>query len=293
MSIFTGSAVAIVTPFNDDKSINYDVLKELIEFQIKNETDAIVIAGTTGESAILTNEEQIAAIKFTVETVNKRVPVIAGTGSNVTEHAIELAQEAEEVGVDGLLIVTPYYNKTTQKGLIKHFTEVAQSVSLPIILYSVASRTGLNITPSTVCELSKIPNIVGIKEASGDISQIAQIAALCGPDFDIYSGNDDQNLPILSLGGKGAISVLANIMPKTVHDIHKKFFQGDIEGSRELFLKTLDLANTLFVETNPIPVKTAVNLMGFKAGSTVAPLYPMEENNLEKLKSVMKTHNLI
>ena len=293
MSIFTGSAVAIITPFNNDGTINYDAFGKLIEFQITNGTDAIVAAGTTGESPVLCDDDQIALIKFAVDTVNKRVPVIAGTGSNVTHHAIELAQRAEEVGADGLLIVTPYYNKATQKGLITHYTAIAESVNIPIILYSVAGRTGVNIPPSTVYELSKIPNIVGIKEASGDLSQVVAIAEKCGPDFDIYSGNDDQTLPMLSIGGKGVISVLANIMPKETHEICQKFFDGDIKGSREIFLNTVGLANTLFVEVNPIPVKTAVNLMGHNAGPTIAPLYPMEDANLNTLKTAMKAHGLI
>ena len=293
MSIFTGSAVAIITPFNNDGTINYDVFGQLIEFQIANGTDAIVVAGTTGESPVLCDDDQIALIKFAVDTINKRVPVIAGTGSNVTHHAIELAQRAEEVGADALLIVTPYYNKATQKGLITHYKAIAENINLPIILYSVAGRTGVNIPPSTAYELSKIPNIVGIKEASGDLSQIVAIAEKCGTGFDIYSGNDDQTLPMLSLGAKGVISVLANIMPKETHEICQKFFDGDVKGSRELFLNTVGLANTLFVEVNPIPVKTAVNLMGYNAGPTIAPLYPMDEANLDKLKTAMKTHNLI
>ena len=293
MSIFTGSAVAIVTPFNEDKTVNYGTLRELIEFQLANGTDGIVIAGTTGEVSALSDEDQFKIIKFTVDVVNKRVPVIAGAGSNVTSHAIELAQGAQAQGADGLLIVTPYYNKTTQKGLIQHYTAIAESVDIPIILYSVASRTGVNITPSTVLALSKIKNIVAVKEASGDLSQVAQIAQLCGPDFDIYSGNDDQTLPMLAIGAKGVISVLANIMPKETHTICERFFAGDLIGSRELFLNTLTLANTLFIEVNPVPVKTAVNLMGYNAGPTVAPLFPMEDDNLEKLKAEMRNHNLI
>lgn len=293
MSIFTGSAVAIITPFNDDKTVNYATLEKLIEFHIANRTDAIVVAGTTGEVSVLSDEDQFNIIKFTVDTVNKRVPVIAGAGSNVTSHAIELAQGAQAQGADALLIVTPYYNKTTQKGLIQHYTAIAESVKIPIILYSVAGRTGINIAPSTVFELSKVKNIVAVKEASGNLSQVAEIAELCGPDFDIYSGNDDQTLPMLAVGAKGVISVLANIMPKATHDICQKFFDGDIAGSRALFLDTLTLANTLFIEVNPIPVKTAVNLIGYNAGPTVAPLFPMEDANLEKLKTAMRKHNLI
>lgn len=293
MSIFQGSAVAIITPFFEDGSVNYPVLEELIEMHIQNHTDAIVIAGTTGESSVMTDDDQIEVIRFTVEKVNKRIPVIAGTGSNVTAHAIELAQRAEAAGVDGLLIVTPYYNKSTQAGLIQHYTAIAKSVHTPIILYSVASRTGVNIAPVTVKALSQVENIVGIKEASGDLSQIAQIAQLCGPDFDIYSGNDDQTLPMLALGAKGVISVLANVAPKTVHDICQNFFDGNVAESRRLFLDYLHLANTLFIEVNPVPVKAAMNLMGYAAGPTVPPLFPMEEANLEKLKDALRAHQLI
>ncbi|MGL4790580.1 MAG: 4-hydroxy-tetrahydrodipicolinate synthase [Anaerotignaceae bacterium] len=293
MSLFTGSAVAIVTPFNDDYTINYEAFKELIEFQIKNGTDAIIVAGTTGEVSALTDEDQFKLIKFAVDIVNKRVPVIGGAGSNVTSHAIKLAKGAQAQGADGLLVVTPYYNKTTQKGLIAHYKAINDSVDIPIILYSVASRTGVNIAPATVLELSKMKNIVAIKEASGDLSQVARIAELCGPDFDIYSGNDDQTLPIMAVGGKGVISVLANIMPKETHDICDMFFKGDIEGSRKLFLETLTIANTLFIEVNPVPVKVAVNLMGYNAGPTIPPLCGMEDENLEKLKNVMKGHKLI
>lgn len=236
-------------------------------------------------------QNRLNLLNYCVDIVNKRVPVIAGAGSNDTAHAIELAKEAEQAGSDALLIVTPYYNKTTQKGLIKHYTAIAESVNIPIIVYSVAGRTGLNITPATVKELAKVKNIVAIKEASGDLSQIAKIAESC--DIDIYSGNDDQTLPILSLGGKGVISVLANVMPKEVHEMCKKFFANDVAGAREIFLNTLTLANTLFIETNPIPVKTACNLMGMNAGVLKAPLYDMESANLETLKTELKKHNLI
>ncbi|MCJ7856190.1 4-hydroxy-tetrahydrodipicolinate synthase [Lachnospiraceae bacterium NSJ-143] len=293
MSIFTGSAVAIITPFNNDGSVNYEAFKNMVETQIAAGTDAILVAGTTGEASTIDDAEQIKLIKYCVDVVNKRVPVIAGAGSNDTAHAVELAKEAEAAGSDALLIVTPYYNKTTQKGLVKHYTTIAESINIPIILYSVAGRTGMNIAPATVKELSKVKNIVAIKEASGDLSQIAKIAEMCGEDFDIYSGNDDQTLPILSLGGKGVISVLANVMPKEVHDICDKFFNGDIAGSRKIFLDTLNLANTLFIETNPIPVKTAANLMGMNAGPLKAPLYDMEPANLEALKAELKKHSLI
>lgn len=291
MSIFTGSAVAIITPFNADGSINYDAFKNMVETQIAAGTSAIAVACTTGEASTIDDAEQIKLIKYCVDIVNKRVPVIAGAGSNDTAHAVELSKQAEAAGADALLVVTPYYNKCTQKGLIKHYTTIAESVNIPIIVYSVAGRTGVNIAASTVYELAKVKNIVAIKEASGDLSQIAKIAANC--DIDIYSGNDDQTLPILSLGGIGVISVLANVMPKEVADMCAKFFANDIAGAREIFLSTLNLANALFIETNPIPVKTACNLMGMNAGILKAPLYDMEPANLEVLKAELAKHNLI
>lgn len=291
MSIFTGSAVAIITPFNADGSINYDAFKNMVETQIAAGTSAIAVACTTGEASTIDDAEQIKLIKYCVDIVNKRVPVIAGAGSNDTAHAVELSKQAEAAGADALLVVTPYYNKCTQKGLIKHYTTVAESVNIPIIVYSVAGRTGVNIAASTVYELAKVKNIVAIKEASGDLSQIAKIAANC--DIDIYSGNDDQTLPILSLGGIGVISVLANVMPKEVADMCAKFFANDVAGAREIFLSTLNLANALFIETNPIPVKTACNLMGMNAGILKAPLYDMEPANLEVLKAELAKHNLI
>lgn len=291
MSIFTGSAVAIITPFNADGSINYDAFKNMVETQIAAGTSAIAVACTTGEASTIDDAEQIKLIKYCVDIVNKRVPVIAGAGSNDTAHAVELSKQAEAAGADALLVVTPYYNKCTQKGLIKHYTTIAESVNIPIIVYSVAGRTGVNIAASTVYELAKVKNIVAIKEASGDLSQIAKIAANC--DIDIYSGNDDQTLPILSLGGIGVISVLANVMPKEVSDMCAKFFANDVAGAREIFLSTLNLANALFIETNPIPVKTACNLMGMNAGILKAPLYDMEPANLEVLKAELAKHNLI
>ena len=293
MSIFTGSGVAIVTPFNEDETINYPELKKLIEFQIENGTDAIIICGTTGEASTLTDEEQIDCVRYAVEVVNKRIPVIAGAGSNHTAHAIELAQGCEKAGADAVLLVTPYYNKTTQKGLIKHYKMIAESINIPIILYNVPSRTGLNITPKTCYELSKIKNIVAIKEASGNISQVAEIAALCGPDFDIYSGNDDQVLPLLSLGGKGVISVLANVAPRDTHDMVMSYLEGDSKRATKLQLDTLNLINALFCETNPIPIKAAVNLMGFNAGKCKMPLCSMEDKNFERLKEAMKDYGLI
>ena len=290
--IFTGAAVAIVTPFNEE-GINFEELKKLIDFNIENGTDAIVIAGTTGESATMSDEEHRAAIKFTVEYVNKRIPVIAGTGSNDTLYAVELSKYAEEVGADGLLTVTPYYNKTTQSGLVKHYNYIADRVNLPIILYNVPSRTGVNISPKTCLELSKHKNIVAVKEASGNLSQIAEIKALCGDELTIYSGNDDQIVPILSLGGKGVISVLSNVAPREAHDICQLFFDGKTEESAKLQIEYLNLINALFIEVNPIPVKTALGLMGFNVGHLRVPLFPMEECNLEVLKKEMKAKNLL
>ena len=293
MSIFTGSGVAIITPFNEDETINYPELKKLIEFQIENGTDAIIICGTTGEASTLTDEEQIDCVRYAVEVVNKRIPVIAGAGSNHTSHAIELAQGCEKAGADAVLLVTPYYNKTTQKGLIKHYKMIAESINIPIILYNVPSRTGLNITPKTCYELSKIKNIVAIKEASGNISQVAEIAALCGPDFDIYSGNDDQVLPLLALGGKGVISVLANVAPRYTHDMVASYLNGDTKTATKMQLDALHLINMLFCETNPIPVKAAVGLMGYNTGNCKMPLCEMDENNFENLKKAMDDFGII
>lgn len=292
-TIFTGAGVAIITPMNNDGSVNYDKLGEFIDFQINGGTDAIIICGTTGESATLTHEEHTEAIDYTVRKVAGRVPVIAGTGSNDTKYAVELSVEAQKSGADALLLVTPYYNKTTQSGLIRHFNYIADRVDLPIIVYNVPSRTGVDIKPATYKELSKHPNIVAAKEANGNISSVAQTAALCGGDLDIYSGNDDQIVPILSLGGKGVISVLSNIMPKYTHDICAKFFAGDIAGSRRAQLDVMDLNTALFCEVNPIPVKEALNLMGFEVGECRMPLAPMQENNLALLKSELKKHGLI
>ncbi len=290
--IFTGAAVAIVTPFNEE-GINFEELKRLIDFNIENGTDAIVIAGTTGESSTMSDEEHKEVIKFTVDYVNKRIPVIAGTGSNDTLYALELSQYAEKVGVDGLLIVTPYYNKTTQLGLVKHYNYIADRVNIPIILYNVPSRTGVNITPNTCLELSKHKNIVAVKEASGNLSQVAEIRALCGDELNIYSGNDDQISPILSLGGKGVISVLSNVAPKETHEICQLFFDGKAEESAKIQLEYLNLINALFIEVNPIPVKTALGLMGYNVGQLRMPLFPMEECNLEVLKKELEARNLI
>lgn len=291
-TIFTGAAVAIVTPFNEN-GINFEELKRLIDFNIDNGTDAIVIAGTTGESSTMSDEEHKEAIRFTVEYVNKRIPVIAGTGSNDTAYAVELSKYAESVGVDGILVVTPYYNKATQSGLIKHFTYIADRVNVPMILYNVPSRTGVNILPETYVELSKHPRIVAAKEASGDLSQVAKIKALCGDNLDIYSGNDDQIVPILSLGGKGVISVLSNVMPKEAHEICSLYFEGKVEESAKMQTDYLELINNLFIEVNPIPVKTALGLMGYNVGNLRMPLFAMEGKNLEILKESLKKYKLI
>lgn len=292
MSIFEGSGVAIVTPFND-KGVNYEKLKELLEWHIKEGTDAIIICGTTGEATTMSEEEKRLTIKFTVDVVNKRIPVIAGTGSNNTLSSIEMSKYAESVGVDGLLVITPYYNKTNSRGLIKHFEAINNSVNTPIILYNVPSRTGVNITPENLKELSTLSNVIAIKEASGNISQVVQMKALCGDKIDIYSGNDDQAIPILSLGGKGVISVLANIIPNAVHTMIKSYLNGDVKKALDLQLENLKLSNTLFIETNPIPIKTALNLIGKDVGPLRLPLYEMSDGNLEKLKDTLKEYNLL
>ena len=294
MSLFTGAGVAIVTPMNADGSVNYEKLAELLEFQIANETDAIIICGTTGESATLSEEEHSEVIRFCIKTVNHRIPVIAGTGSNCTETAVKLSKEAEAAGADGLLVVTPYYNKATQSGLIAHFTKVAGSVKIPIILYNVPSRTGCNILPATAAKLFKeVDNIVGIKEASGNLSQVAELAALTEGRMDIYSGNDDQIVPIMSLGGKGVISVLSNCMPFETHEITQLCLDGKYEEAREKVFKTLGFAKALFSDVNPIPVKEALNLMGFEVGECRLPLVRMSDDKIEKLKASMNALGLI
>ncbi|MCR1935339.1 4-hydroxy-tetrahydrodipicolinate synthase [Clostridium tepidum] len=292
MSIFKGSGVAIVTPFNET-GVNFDELSNLIEWHIKSKTDAIIVCGTTGEATTMTETEKKETIKFVVDKVNKRIPVIAGTGSNNTASAIAMSKWAENIGVDGLLVITPYYNKTTQKGLIKHFKAVSNAVNTPIIIYNVPGRTGLNITPATLKELCEDKNIVAVKEASGNISQIAQIKALCGDKLDIYSGNDDQIIPILSLGGIGVISVLANIIPEDVHNMCELYFNGKVNEALKIQLDSLALTNALFIETNPIPVKTAMNLMDMKVGNLRLPLCEMSNNNLEVLKKELKAYNLL
>ena len=281
--IFKGSAVALVTPFTDN-GVDFEKLGKLIEFHIENHTDALVVCGTTGESTTMNDAEQLSVIKYTVDKVNKRIPVIAGTGSNNTSHSVYLSQEAEKLGADALLIITPYYNKANEKGLKLHFETIANSTSLPIILYNVPGRTSMNIKPKVVAELAKIDNIVAIKEASGDLSQVAEISRLVPDDFAIYSGNDDSIVPLLSLGGSGVISVLANICPKETHDLVQKFLDGDIDGSKKLQLDMKPLIDALFIEVNPIPIKTAMNLLGFKVGNLRLPLADMNEKNIEVLK---------
>lgn len=290
---FKGSGTALITPFSRDGSVNYDEFAKLIEFQIAQGTDAIVICGTTGETATLTDDERKKLISFGIECVNFRIPVIAGTGSNDTRHCMELSKYAMREGADALLVVTPYYNKASQNGLIKHFYAVADSTSLPVIVYNVPSRTGLNITTETYQALSKHEKIVATKEASGDISAIARIAAECGNDLFIYSGNDDQTIPILSLGAKGVISVFSNIMPLETHEICRLWFEGKTEQALKLHLKHLDLMNTLFIDVNPIPVKTALKLMGYDVGGLRLPLCDMPDNKLKLLESRMKAVSLI
>lgn len=292
-TIFTGAGVAIVTPMNEDGSVNYNAFADLIDFQIENKTDAIIACGTTGESATLSGEEHLNVIKFAIEHTAGRIPVIAGTGSNDTKYAVELSKEAEELGADGLLMVTPYYNKTSQRGLVAHFGMVAENVKTPIILYSVQSRTGVNILPETALELSKYENIVAIKEASGNISQVAKIKALCGDNLDIYSGNDDQIVPLLSLGGKGVISVLSNVAPEVAHNICQYYFDGKVKESAALQLEYLDLCNDLFLDVNPIPVKEALNMMGMNVGPCRLPLYEMTDAAKEKLAATMAKHGLL
>lgn len=294
MAIFTGAGVALVTPFHEDGAVNYEKLSELIEEQIKQGTDALIICGTTGEASTLSHEEHLDVIAHAVKVVNKRIPVVAGTGSNCTETAVYLSQEAEKSGADALLIVTPYYNKATQKGLIEHYTMVAESVSLPIIMYNVPGRTGCNILPETAVALAKnVENIVGIKEASGSLSQVARLMALADGCIDLYAGNDDQIVPILSLGGKGVISVLSNVAPAQTHEICARYLAGDVEGSGKMFLEAIPLMDALFCEVNPIPVKEAMNLLGWQAGPTRRPLSPMEPQNKERLEKAMKEYGLL
>ena len=291
--VFTGAGVAIITPMYEDGSVNFDELGRIIEDQIARGTDAIVICGTTGECSTMTDEEQLAAIKFTVDTVSHRVPVVAGAGSNDTDHGCALAAKSAACGADALLLVTPYYNKTTQAGLIAHFTAMADAAGIPVILYNVPSRTGLNIAPETALELSKHPLINGIKEASGNISQVAKIAQLCGDELNIYSGNDDQIVPLLALGGKGVISVLSNVAPQYTHDICAKWFAGETQESLQMQLKALPLCKALFADVNPIPVKWAMNRLGWQAGACRLPLVEPSAAVQDQLETAMRDFGLL
>ena len=294
MAIFKGSGVALVTPFTENNEVDYDGLRKLVDFHVEHGTDAIIVCGTSGESSTLTNEEHIEAINVVAKQANGRIPVIAGTGSNDTAAAIYLSQEAEKCGVDGLLLVTPYYNKATQNGLIKHYTMVAESVKLPIILYNVPSRTGCNILPATAVTLAKnVENIVAIKEASGNISQVAELAHLANGCIDIYSGNDDQIVPLMALGGIGVISVTANIIPEDTHKLCQSFLDGDVAIARELQLKAIDLCKALFCEVNPIPVKKATQLLGMTNGKVRLPLTEMEDANAARLEKAMKDYGIL
>lgn len=294
MAIFTGAGVALITPMNEDGSMNYEKLRELLEFHVANKTDAIIICGTTGEASTLSDEEHLECIRFACEVINKRIPVIAGTGSNCTQSAIELSKEAEKSGVDGLLLVTPYYNKATQNGLKAHYKAIAKEVNVPIILYNVPSRTGTRLAPQTIVDLChEVPNIVGVKDATGDISEVAELMSLAKGTVDVYSGNDDQIVPVLSLGGKGVISVLSNILPKETHDMVASYLEGDVAKSCEMQLKYFDLVKALFCEVNPIPVKKALNLMGMEVGSLRLPLTEMEDANAKRLEEEMRKAGVI
>ena len=292
-TIFTGAGVAIVTPMNEDGSINYEEFGKIIDFQIENGTDAIIVCDTTGESSTMTDEEHKECIRYCVERVAKRVPVIAGTGSNDTAYAIELSKEAESLGADGLLVVTPYYNKSTQRGLVAHFTAIADAVNIPIILYNIPGRTGVNIAIDTYKQLGKHKNIVAVKEASGNLSYIAKLIAECGDLLDVYSGNDDQIVPIMSLGGKGVISVLSNVMPKEAHQIAQYCLDNNCAEAAKLQIKLLKFINNLFIEVNPIPVKEAMNMAGWKCGIGRMPLYPMADENRQILKDSMAELGLL
>lgn len=294
MAIFTGAGVAIVTPMKANGEVNYEKFGELIEFQIANGTDAIIVCGTTGEASTLSHEEHLDTIRYCIDKVAGRIPVVAGTGSNCTETAIYLSTEAEKYGADGVLLVSPYYNKATQNGLYAHFKAIAESIKIPVILYNVPSRTGCNILPETIVRLCKdVDNILGVKEASGNISQIAHLAAISHGCVDIYSGNDDQIVPIMALGGVGVISVLSNVAPRQTHEICQKFLDGDVAGSRRMQLEAMDLCNALFCEVNPIPVKKALNLMGMEAGGLRMPLTEMEEANAARLEKAMKEYGIL
>ena len=292
-TIFTGAGIAIITPMNADGSINYQGLGDLIENQIANGTDAIIICGTTGEASTMTDEEHLECIRFAVEKTAGRIPVIAGTGSNDTRYAIELSKEAEAVGVDGLLLVTPYYNKTTQRGLIAHFTAIADAVNVPIILYNIPGRTGVNMEVATVKKLAEHRNIAAIKEASGNISYAAKLIAACGDNIDVYSGNDDMVVPLVSLGGKGVISVASHVIPKQMHDMVQYCFDNNFAEATKLQIEYLDLINSLFIEVNPIPVKEALNMMGVNVGPCRMPLYEMSDEHKAVLRASLEKHGLI
>lgn len=290
--LFTGAGVALVTPMNPDGSVNYGKIEELVDWHIQNNTDALIVCATTGEAPTLSSPEHLEALRVAISRAKGRIPVIAGTGSNDTAHCIDMCGVAQRMGADGLLLVTPYYNKTSQRGLVAHYTKVAASTDLPMILYNVPSRTGVNILPETMAELyNTLDTVVGLKQANGDLSSVAKLAALC--DVPIYSGNDDQIVPILSLGGKGVISVLSNVVPRVVHDMCAKWFAGDVEGSRRLQLDYLDLANGLFMDVNPIPVKEAMNRMGMQVGECRLPLFSMDEKNSTRLAEILKKHGLV
>lgn len=291
--IFTGAGIAILTPMHADGSINWEEFGRLIDWQIENSTDAIIVCGTTGESSTMSDEEHLNAIRFAVKRAAGRVPVVAGAGSNDTAYAVNLAKESKEAGVDGILVVTPYYNKTSQRGLIAHYNTIADATDLPMILYHIPGRTGVTIAPQTFKELSKHPNIVAVKEASGNISKIAETKYLCGDDLDLYSGNDDQIVPILSLGGIGIISVLSHVAPKATHDICQLYFDGKVKESARLQLEYMDLIHALFIDVNPIPVKDAMNQMGFAAGPCRMPLYPMSDSDRAVLTAALKNHGLL
>ncbi len=293
MSIFTGSGVAVITPFTNNDEINYDKVRELIEYHISHETDSIIICGTTGEASTLDDAEHRALIKFAVEVVNKRVPLIAGTGSNDTKHGVSLSIYAESVGADALLCVTPYYNKASQEGLFQHFKAMSDAVNIPIVLYNVPSRTGVSIAVDTVVRLSEIENIVAIKEASGDISYAAEVQRRTSDDFALYSGNDDIIVPLLSLGGTGVISVVANVLPKETHDLVHLYLKGDTKASLALQLQMNELSNALFSDVNPIPVKTALNLLGYEVGHLRLPLCEMEENLKNELNEILIKHHVL
>ena len=294
MAIFEGAGVAIITPFLPNGDVNYPKMEELVEEQIAGGTDAIIVCGTTGESSTMSHKEHLDVIRFVCEKVNKRIPVIAGTGSNSTAEAIYLSQEAEKVGSDGLLVVTPYYNKATQNGLIAHYKAIAAAVNIPIILYHIPGRTGVTMTPQTIVTLCKeVPNIVGVKEASGNFSTIAKIMSLADGCVDLYSGNDDQIVPLLALGGKGVISVLSNVAPKQTHDMCEAYFKGDVKKSAQMQLEAIELIDALFCEVNPIPVKAAMNLMGKEVGPLRLPLTEMEPQNQERLAKAMKAYGIL